>query len=75
MTQASLLTVAQVADETGVCTKTIARWISTGKLRALDLNNGLKQTNGQPKPRFLRVRRRDLEAFLRGCEVKEDNRE
>jgi len=74
-TQSSLLTVAQVAEEAGVCTKTVLHWISDCKLRALDMNNGLKQANGLPKPRFLRVRRRDLEAFLRGCEVKESRSE
>lgn len=47
------LSIAQTADQVGVCTKTVRRWIAAGDLSAR-----------RAGPRLLRVAQADLDAFM-----------
>ncbi|WP_157249718.1 helix-turn-helix transcriptional regulator [Nonomuraea typhae] len=54
----SLLTIAEVLDEIDVPKSTFYRWLHTGRgPRSLKLPNGKRK-----------IRRADLETWLRGCE-------
>jgi excisionase family DNA binding protein len=49
-----LITLSAAAEQLGVCTRTIRRWISEGELRAYRVG-----------PRILRVDQADLDKLLR----------
>ncbi|MFI8771295.1 helix-turn-helix domain-containing protein [Gordonia sp. NPDC062954] len=52
---ARYLSIQQAATEVGVCTKTIRRWISDGRLTAR-----------RAGPRLIRIDRRELDQFMAG---------
>ena len=55
-TRGELLTLKQAAEELGVSARTVRRWVSFGRLRAVRLSR-----------KSLRIHARDLDRFIEGC--------